>query len=679
MRNFDQKKTVNLCYAGMGSATVAVAAASASDRFTIDLVNNYDDPVIDIIEDDESMSDDCIIVTEKSDPNERDMPSKIASLKGSRTRKSMKRARNDIIDLEDDGSVAFAPPIDPSTQKRGRFDNDSNGHQKAEMTAAVQNEVEVVEQSRNPEYTILDVFPDVDLEYVKELLDKNNQDAAVVIQTIADNPKYPKSEKKIRTTNFDVTVPIMVEDAAVKNKYDYMSPQSFTPEFQYMKEATNRLLLDFPFLSKRGAQKLLMKSQHHYAICHDTILQTLKNTDATIRSSASVVQGSNAKNLEYERVLAALGAHRLSKPQVDAFEMLVHEIAGKSYKSAFVTVKWPRKPLRDATTLPEFAITDPILQEEVKFVENKLKEWLTGMKLHADRKARQVSAQQEKKAFDCACCFDSYHWDDLISCQNEATATNPHLFCADCICKMLESKIFGDGNLGYDKSTKELAIDLQCFHGDGCTFSFHQTSLAKVVPLNLLKKYEELQFNLSISKAGITSVHACPRCDYKCDVPDSQNVFSCPVANCLYESCRLCGEASHIPLRCDEVVKDRVETAGRTTVEEAISAAKIRECPSCKKSFIKSDGCNKIRCGCGAFLCYICREKIQDYSHFCQTPHCDHSNCKKCALYTNAEQDDLRAMREAGNNAAAQHKEANIDVDKIIGPTPVAAIPVPRV
>jgi len=123
--------------------------------------------------------------------------------------------------------------------------------------------------------------------------------------------------------------------------------------------------------------------------------------------------------------------------------------------------------------------------------------------------------------------------------------------------------------------------------------------------------------------------------------------------------------------RCEEVEK-QVVTKGRLTVEEAISAAKIRNCPKCKKAFIKSDGCNKMRCGCGVYVCYVCRSVITGYEHFCQTPHCQHGNCKKCPLWTKAEEDDLRAMREAGIQAAEQVQaeikdpSLKIDVDTIL-------------
>jgi len=47
---------------------------------------------------------------------------------------------------------------------------------------------------------------------------------------------------------------------------------------------------------------------------------------------------------------------------------------------------------------------------------------------------------------------------------------------------------------------------------------------------------------------------------------------------------------------CEEV-KEEAETKGRVTVEEAITAAKIRKCPNpnCFQTFIKSEGCNKVR------------------------------------------------------------------------------------
>ena len=117
-----------------------------------------------------------------------------------------------------------------------------------------------------------------------------------------------------------------------------------------------------------------------------------------------------------------------------------------------------------------------------------------------------------------------------------------------------------------------------------------------------------------------------------------------------------------------------------SSCHEAISRAKIRTCPKCHTSFVKSDGCNKMTCRCGLKMCYICRQplpKNDPYSHFCNTPHCKHKSCGKCTLYSNDKEDDARAMREAGVDAAEAYRakllqegdkmEVNFDVDAILG------------
>jgi hypothetical protein len=58
-------------------------------------------------------------------------------------------------------------------------------------------------------------------------------------------------------------------------------------------------------------------------------------------------------------------------------------------------------------------------------------------------------------------------------------------------------------------------------------------------------------------------------------------VLRLPAGNvvvCFYcgkETCRLCNDASHVPLRCAEVEK-KGETATRLSVEEAMTQARLR-------------------------------------------------------------------------------------------------------
>lgn len=150
---------------------------------------------------------------------------------------------------------------------------------------------------------------------------------------------------------------------------------------------------------------------------------------------------------------------------------------------------------------------------------------------------------------------------------------------------------------------------------------------------------------------------SCPKCGIQAEIPQAQMIFQCPEASCGQETCKLCGEPAHIPLKCSEVEKKQ-ETQGRLKVEEAISNAKIRTCPKpgCGKKFVKlGNDCNKMTCACGTWVCYVCRALIPrqvSYNHFCRTPHCNHASCNQCPLYSNVEEDDKRAMREAGFEAA---------------------------
>ena len=52
-------------------------------------------------------------------------------------------------------------------------------------------------------------------------------------------------------------------------------------------------------------------------------------------------------------------------------------------------------------------------------------------------------------------------------------------------------------------------------------------------------------------------------------------MFRCHDPDCGKESCRLCRELSHIPLRCDEIEKDN-EVRKRTYIENKMT--EVRNC-----------------------------------------------------------------------------------------------------
>lgn len=244
---------------------------------------------------------------------------------------------------------------------------------------------------------------------------------------------------------------------------------------------------------------------------------------------------------------------------------------------------------------------------------------------------------QDKKSYmECQCCFVEYEVQEMCQCDDG------HLFCATCLKKYAEEEVFGKSKsvlkcMWHDHSS-----------GENCQFGFPQSQLTKALPPKVREKLDEAQFLEDLEKANIPNLIKCPKCNYQAILPETESTFVCPQPECKFRSCRYCQEESHFPLACNEVEKQN-ETSGRKRVEEAMTNARIRECPDCKKRFYKVEGCNKMTCSCGTKICYICRKKITNgYQHFCQKPHCNHKTCGGCTLYSNAAEDDTRAVREAG-------------------------------
>ena len=287
-----------------------------------------------------------------------------------------------------------------------------------------------------------------------------------------------------------------------------------------------------------------------------------------------------------------------------------------------------------------------------------------------EREDRKPSAQNCQ--LDCSCCYVPVEITTMIPCRDG------HLFCITCVTQYAQNQIYGQASLGTCPVRKQPNTELQCFHPEEqCMAGFSDTVLGKVLSKDAWKAYDQLRTDIALRMTNLEQeTVTCPQCNIKTILLPTQRVLLCP--SCAFQSCRECGKESHIPYRCGEKEVDEAKTKGRITVEEAITNAKIRHCPSCKKPIVKADGCNKMKCACGTLFCYICRKSVKGYDHFCNTPHCTHKKCKKCVLFTKTEEDDALAMREAGLNAASQVQESlrnkpglgdedvGIDVDAIL-------------
>ena len=185
------------------------------------------------------------------------------------------------------------------------------------------------------------------------------------------------------------------------------------------------------------------------------------------------------------------------------------------------------------------------------------------------------------------------------------------------------------------------------------------------MPPLVYKKYQDALAQDAIKAANIEGLLECHACGYQVELSsDAGSVLTCP--SCTQQTCRLCKEEAHIPLKCSEVEKKSV-TNMRVNVEEAMSEARIRECPNpkCKQRFYKTEGCNKMSCKCGKKICYLCRKDITKigYQHFCNVPHCKHKSCGNCVLFTNSVDDDRLAMYDAGLKTMEKEKAALATAD----------------
>lgn len=73
-----------------------------------------------------------------------------------------------------------------------------------------------------------------------------------------------------------------------------------------------------------------------------------------------------------------------------------------------------------------------------------------------------------------------------------------------------------------------------------------------------------------------------------------------------------------LDVESDENSEERVEKMARLKMEEVMTQARIRKCPSCATAVVKGGGCNMVHCACGEVFCYNCGSPV----HRCRFSIC---------------------------------------------------------
>lgn len=264
----------------------------------------------------------------------------------------------------------------------------------------------------------------------------------------------------------------------------------------------------------------------------------------------------------------------------------------------------------------------PLLQE-MAYIKHKV-EIVAHIENIKEREMEDfVNLKQQGLLLECQCCFN----DECLP-KKCFTCEDGHTFCNSCILKGSESKI-GDGQ-----------YHINCFAQ--CDREFSLSVLQNVLPPTtfsiLLQKRQEAE----VMAAGLEGLVSCPFCHFASIPPAETKVFKCLNPECMKETCISCKELNHVPLRCDEVLK---EDEARLKLEEKMTKALVRTCYKCQKPFFKEEGCNKMTCVCGASMCYLCSTPLKngDYKHFNGQGS---SNSDLCPLWSDNRRMNAEAVRK---------------------------------
>uniref|UniRef100_A0A8B9TD32 Ring finger protein 216 n=1 Tax=Anas platyrhynchos TaxID=8839 RepID=A0A8B9TD32_ANAPL len=440
-------------------------------------------------------------------------------------------------------------------------------------------------------------FPDVKKEYIEELINvKNCYDLNVLCNFLLENPDYPKKEGRM-VLNPSSSL-LASQDETKVPKVDYFDFSKLAPlDQRCFIQAADLLMADFKMLSSQDIKWALHELKGHYAITRKAFSDAIK------------------KWQELSPETSGKRKRRKEMNQYSYIDFKFEQGDVKIEKRMFFL----ENKRRHWRTYDKLSLLPPVLLEQ-EFYEQKVKE----MAEHADfLLALQMNEEQYQKdgqMIECRCCYGEFAFEELTQC------ADGHLFCKECLIKYAQEAVFGSGK-----------SELSCMEGS-CMCSFPTSELEKVLPENILCKYYERKAEEEVAAACADELVRCPFCNFPALLDNDVKRFSCPNPRCRKETCRKCQGLwkEHMNLTCEQLAeKDDIKY--RTSIEEKMTAARIRKCHKCGTGLIKSEGCNRMSCRCGAQMCYLCRAAINGYDHFCQHPRSPGApcqDCAKCSLWT---------------------------------------------
>ncbi|OTA98764.1 hypothetical protein M426DRAFT_69150, partial [Hypoxylon sp. CI-4A] len=185
---------------------------------------------------------------------------------------------------------------------------------------------------------------------------------------------------------------------------------------------------------------------------------------------------------------------------------------------------------------------------------------------------------------DCSVCWSEAEAPIRTKCQ--------HVYCLDCFENLCLSAMKQD-------STAKV-----CCVGDSgnCGTTLSLPELQHHLSSSTFEELLEQSF-VSYIRLHPQTLRHCPTadCESLYRVSATSKMQTCP--SCLVPVCTCC-HAQHGAMTCADY-KD-LSTGGYAAFERAKKEIGIKDCPVCKSSLEKTEGCNHVTCRCGANICWIC-------------------------------------------------------------------------
>ncbi|XP_062946494.1 E3 ubiquitin-protein ligase RNF216 isoform X2 [Cynocephalus volans] len=475
-------------------------------------------------------------------------------------------------------------------------------------------------------------FPDVANGYIEEIIHlKNYYDLNVLCNFLLENPDYPKREDRI-IINPSSSL-LASQDETKLPKIDFFDYSKLAPlDQRCFIQAADLLMADFKMLSSQDIKWALHELKGHYAITRKAFSDAIKKwQELSPESSGKRKKRKEMNQYSYIDFKFEQGDIKIEK------------------RMFFLENKRRHCRFYDRRALL------PAVQQEQEFYEQKIKEMAEHEDFLLALQMNEEQYQKDGQLIECRCCYGEFPFEELTQC------TDAHLFCKECLIRYAQEAVFGSGK-----------SELSCMEGS-CTCSFPASELEKVLPQTILYKYYERKAEEEVAAAYADELVRCPSCSFPALLDSDVKRFSCPNPRCRKETCRKCQGLwkEHNGLTCEELAeKDDIKY--RTSIEEKMTAARIRKCHKCGTGLIKSEGCNRMSCRCGAQMCYLCRVSINGYDHFCQHPRSPGApcqECSRCSLWTDPTEDDEKLIEEIQKEAEEEQKRKNGEnTCKRIGP-----------